>query len=110
MARRFSPQVLKSAAISLTETGTVISAVTGKRLKVYAVKLTCSAAQTVKWRDGATPDLEGAQSIAATGGYTESVTPPAYLFRTSRGNTLDLVITGAGTVAGRVSYWDDDAD
>lgn len=104
-----SGKTLRTAKFSLTATGQVIAAVTGKRLKVYAVKLVVSAAISVKWRNGATTDLEDLQPYAANGGYTESVNPPAFLFATSAGNRLDLVISGTGTAAGRVSYWDDDA-
>ena len=103
-----SGKTLKSAVISLTATGTVVAAVGGKRIKVYAVKLICSAALSINWRDGASTALEGVQSIAINGGYAENVNPPSFLFGTTAGNSLDLVITGVGTVAGRVSYWDDD--
>jgi len=99
---------LKTASVNLSATGTVVNAITGKKIKVYAVKLVCSAALTINWRDGSTNNLEGGQSFAANGGYVESVNPPAYLFATSPGNSLDLVISGTGTVGGRVSYWDDD--
>ena len=103
-----SGKTIKSSAISLTSTGTVISAVPTKRIKVFAIKLICSAALAVNWRDGATTALEGIQSIAINGGYTESVNPPNFLFGTTAGNSLDLVITGVGTAAGRISYWDSD--
>ena len=79
-----------------------------KRIKVYAYKLVVSAALSVKWRDGASTDLEDLQSLAINGGEAESITPPAFLFGTSAGNSLDLVISGIGTAAGRVSYYDDD--
>ena len=101
-------KTLKTGSFSLSATGTVLSLVASKRLKVYAVKLNASAAISVNFRDGGSTDLEGAQALAATGVYTESVNPPAFLFATTAGNSLDLVITGVGTAAGRVSYWDDD--
>jgi hypothetical protein len=104
-----SGKTLKSAVISRTTTGTVVSAVASKRIKVYAVKLGASAAFSVNWRDGASTNLEGAMPLGVTGGYVEVVKPPEFLFATSAGNSLDLVITGVGTAAGRVSYWDDDA-
>ena len=103
-------KTLKSASFSLTATGTVVGAVGGKRLKVYAVKLVVSAAISVNFRDGGATALEGAQSLAANGGFVESLNPPAFLFGTTAGNSLDLVISGTGTAAGRVSYWDDDAN
>lgn len=101
---------IKSAAFSVSGTATLIPAVVGKVLKVFAVKAVCSAALSVNFRDGASPDLEGAQPIAANGGYIESVTPPKFLFKTTQGNGLDLVISGSGTVSGRISYWDEDED
>ena len=103
------PASYKSASINLSATGTVIAAVPGKRIKVFAVKLIVSAALSISFRDGASTDIEGAQPYAANAGYVENMNPPAFLFGTTAGNGLDLVITGTGTVTGRVSYWDDDA-
>lgn len=102
-------KTLKSASINITATGTIISAVGGKRLKIYAVRLNVSAAGTVNWRDGGSTNLEGGQAYAANGGYTQSVDPPNFLFQTTAGNSLDLVLSaGSPTIAGMVSYWDDD--
>ena len=101
-------KTLKSVSFSLSATGTAITGVSTKRLKVYAIKMVVSAALIVNWRDGGTTALEGAQSLAINGGYVESVDPPNFLFATTAGNSLDLVITGVGTAAGRISYWDDD--
>lgn len=103
-----SGKTLKTASFALTATGTVVNAVANKRIKVYAVKLVTSAAISVNWRSGAATGLEGAQTLPANGGYTESVNPPAFLFATVAGESLDLVLS-AGNAAGRVSYWDDDA-
>lgn len=102
-------KTLKTKDFSLSATGTIVNAVATKRIKVYAIKLVPSAACSVNLRDGGSTGLEGAQSLAANGGYVESVPPPAFLLATAAGNSLDLVISGSATVAGRVSYWDDDA-
>lgn len=102
-------KTLKTQKFSLSATGTVISAVSAKKLKIYAYKLVVSAAISVKWRDGSSTDIEDLQPLAPSGGEAESVSPPSYLFSTTAGNTLDLVISGTGTASGRVSYWDDDA-
>ena len=103
-------KTMKSTSFSLTITGTVVAAVGGKKIKVFAYKFVCSAALTVNFRDGgAGAALDGTQSLALSGSLTEGVNPPAFLFATTAGNSLDLVIGGVGTVAGRVSYWDDDA-
>lgn len=101
-------KTLKTASFSLTATGTVVAAVAGKRIRVYAIKLVVSAAISVNWRDGGVTNLEGAQALAANGGYVEGVNPPTFILQTTAGNSLDLVISGAGTAAGRVNYWDDD--
>jgi len=61
---------------------------------------------SVNFRDGPTANLEGAQPYPGRGGFCEFVNPPAFLFKTSSGNGLDVVIVGTGTVAGRVSYWE----
>ena len=103
-----SSKTLQSATFVAAATMTVVPAVAGFRIKVYAVKLVVSAAISVNWRDGSSTALEGPQPLAANGGYVESVTPPNFIFGTSQGNSLDLVVTG-GTAYGRVSYWDDDA-
>jgi hypothetical protein len=102
-------KTIKSAAFSLSATGTVVAAVASKRIKVFAVKLVVSAGMSVNFRDGASTNLEGAMPLMAKGGFTEIVEPPTFLFGTSAGNRLDLVISGTGTASGRVSYWDDDA-
>lgn len=104
-----SGKTLKSQKFSLSATGTIVSAVASKRIKVYAVKLIVSAAISIKFRDGASTDLEDLQPYAANSGAIESVTPPDFLFQTAAGNSLDLVISGTGTASGRVSYWDDDS-
>ena len=107
-----APKTLKTSAFTLGSTGTVVSAVAGKRIKVYAVKLFSSASGTVtvNFRDGNTTNIEGGQTLAASSGYTETINPPYSLFSTSSGTSLDLVTVGTGTVGGRISYWDDDSN
>lgn len=104
----FAVPTLKTAPFSLNATGTVVSAVAAKRIKVYSVVLVCSANATVNWRDGASTNLEGAMSVVANGGYALACSYPTFLIATTAGNSLDLVVSGGGTAAGRVSYWDTD--
>lgn len=96
-------QTLKTVAFSLNASGNVIAPVALKVLKIYAYKMVASANLITNWTL-----IEGGQSFASMGGAVEDVNPPKYLFKTGLGLGLDLTITGAGTVAGRVSYWDDD--
>jgi hypothetical protein len=102
-------KTLKSADFSLSATGTIVAAVPTKKIKVYAVKLIVSATLEVNFADSTPDQLEGAYTLLANGGVIESVNPPAFLFSTAAGKSLDLTITGTGTASGRVSYWDDDA-
>ena len=104
-----SGKTLKSARFSLSSTGTVVSAVASKKIKVYAVKLGTSAAIAVNFRSGAATLLEDPVTYGINGGYAESLDPPNFLFATTAGQSLDLVIAGIGTASGRVSYFDDDA-
>lgn len=104
-----SGKTLESAVVSLTATGTIVAAVSGKRIKAYAICLSVSAALSFNWRDGASTNLTGLQPFGINGGYTMVVTPPEFIFGTTAGNSLDLVISGSGTIAGWVSYWTDDA-
>lgn len=99
----------KTALFEIAGTATVVAAVPGKRIKVAAVKLITDGDVGVYWRSSVTTPLEGQQVLAPNGGYTESLPPPNFLFATAQGESLDLVISGYGTVAGRVTYWDSDA-
>lgn len=106
---RSGPITLLSSSFTLTQTGTVVPAVSGKKIKVFVIKLVAAGNMGVNWRDGASTSLEGSQTIPDGGGYVETVTPPAFLFSTSTSTSLDLVTSGTGTVSGRVSYWNDDS-
>lgn len=104
-----SGKTIQSVVLDKSSTGTVIAAVTGKRIKVFAILLTVDAAISVNFRSGASIALEGVQAYEAKGGYTQAVDPPNFLFGTTAGQSLDIVISGAGNVRGRISYWTDDA-
>jgi hypothetical protein len=95
---------LLSAPFELSSTGTVVAAVPGASICVYAAKVNAIQASAVAWASGSTP-LEGAQSYVQYGGYVESVEYPYSLFKTAPGEALRLIVTGQ--VAGRVSYWED---
>ncbi len=103
-------KTLKTAAISVAVSGdnTIVTAVPTKRIKVYAIKFGSTGTVSAKWKDGAVTDLEGAMDFQAREGYTEAVTPPAFLLATSAGNALILNLSAAVAVRGRVTYWDDD--
>ena len=94
---------------ALSESFTIIPAMAGKKIKVYAVKMIVSAAFTVRFMSGDDNPLEGAQSLAAYGWYIESVTPPAYLFEVFADTDLKLNLQNStGSCAGRISYFYDE--
>lgn len=95
--------VLSSAVIDASANTTIIAASSGRRIRVYAVKLVAGSAAEIKWSTTAASDIEGLQSFPLNGGYTEAVDPPTYLFSTpiSQG----LVIKTNAPIAGRISYW-----
>lgn len=101
-------KTLRTVSFDLSATGVVVPAVTGRRIKVYAIKLTTDAPLSVGFRDGASTLLEGMQDYLANSGYIDNIQPPAFLMATSAGEALQLAITGTGNVSGRVSYWSDD--
>lgn len=101
-------KTMRTMAFDISATGTVIPTVSGRRIKVYAIKLTTDAPVSVAFRDGASTLLEGMQDYLANSGYIDNIQPPAFLMATSAGNSLDLVVSGTGNVSGRISYWSDD--
>jgi hypothetical protein len=94
---------IKFATVSLTATGDLVSAVTGKKIRVLGYLLVCSAALTVNFESGTT-DITGAFEIAANGGisYAGGLAAPA--FETAAGSKLALTISGTGNVRGHLAY------
>jgi hypothetical protein len=103
-------RTLKTAVISANTVAThsIVAAVTGKVIKVYAIHLVCSAANTVNFENGTT-DTTGVMSFAANGGMTSAVNPPAYLLKTAAGAAFQMTLGSAQQVSGWVAYWDSDA-
>lgn len=97
---------IQSASVSITATNNaIVAAVTGKRIYVLSYILNHSAAGiTSAFNDVGNAALEGAWAPAANGTRNEAAAPGEYLFATSPGNALGITQTGAGTVAGRVTY------
>lgn len=87
----------------------IVAAVSGKRIKVYAVVLVVSAAVNCRWKSGAN-DLSGDMNYNGKGeGYAQAVEPPDFLMATNAGEALVLNLSAAVPVDGIVSYWDSDA-
>jgi len=105
-------KTLKRLAGSTAATASIIAAVGGKRLKVFAFAVQSrNDTMTVQMRDGAAGSMTSLQWSLNTreGVVASAINPPGFLFGTTAGNALDLVVTGTGTIHWEVSYWDDDA-
>ena len=106
---------LKTASGSFNSSGdnTVISAVTGKKLKIYFFKLRATTANkvTLIFQDGAGGSELWREAIqtptAVIGGTNEGVTPPAWLFKTTAGNLLNINSSLAITIDWSIAYWEE---
>lgn len=75
----------------------IVAAVTGKKIRVVSYVLVCTAAESVTWRSGSSPNLSGAMSFAASAGVSSHYCPLG-LFQTASGSALNLVLTNGGSV------------
>ncbi|HWO69659.1 MAG TPA: hypothetical protein VNP94_02750, partial [Actinomycetota bacterium] len=92
-------KTLKRAVVSLTATGTVVAAVSGRRIKVYQYAIQSrNDGMTVRFRDGGAGANLGLDWSLNTreGAQSGPVNPPAFIFGTSAGNSLDAVVSGTG--------------
>ena len=99
---------LKRAAVSVTTAGagngTLVAAVTGKIIRVYAVTLSSTAAVNIKFQSGTGgTDITGPLALAATGGFSAAFSPVGH-FETAEGALLNLNLDAAATVGGWVLY------
>jgi hypothetical protein len=110
-----APIVGVSTANSLLS---VVAAVANRHIKVYSVlynNFSGAAVPTYEawYSSGAGivySALTGPMPFGTNEGYSISVNPPAFLFKTGvTGSTLYLSSSAAATHGGVVSYWDDDA-
>jgi hypothetical protein len=108
-------KTIKSVTGSGNSTQTVVAAVGGKRIKVFAVELLTASVNvvTVTFKSGAggtalrTYPLQA--STGAVTGLVASVEPPGWFFGTAAGDLLEIAFSAAETVTWNLSYFDDDA-
>jgi len=105
-----APKAFKTELLSDNSNGdnTIVSAVSGARIKVYAIIFNVTGTVNAIWVSGST-NLTGDMNFQAREGYTAVVTPPAFLLATTAGEALILNLSAGTAVDGWIAYWDDDA-
>ena len=94
---------IKHAAVSLASTGTIVAAVSGKKIRVLALALTGESDGVVSFNlESATTDISGVMNMVAG---TPMVMPfnPAGWCDTAAGEKLDATIA-AGELYGMITY------
>lgn len=96
----------KFAVISASSSGnnTIVTAVTGKKIRVLAVQVNATAAVNLKWQSGASgTDLTGLNYATANGGYVLPFSPVGW-FETASNTLLNLNLSAANAVGGSITY------
>lgn len=99
--------VPKFAKIAAAGSGnnTLVTAVTGRRIRVLAYNLIGNGAVNAKFQsDASGTDLTGLKYIAAAGGGICAPFNPAGWFETAAGKLLNLNLSGAVAVGGELVY------
>lgn len=101
------PKTVKYAVIDAASSGdnTIISAVTGKKIRVLAAFLVAAGAVNTRFESGASGTaLTGQMNLAAAGdGYALPFNPIGW-FETAAATLLNLELSGATSVDGCVVY------
>ena len=106
-------QVPKTAAINCASSGdnTIVSAVSGKRIAVWAWNIIVEGAVDVRWEDGAAGTAKSGQYAftEAGRGLAQAAGGLVPLWIGTSNTLLNLELSGAVQVMGQVSYteWDD---
>lgn len=103
-------KTLKSAPIDFALTGdqTIIAAVPGRRIKVYAIMLNTVLALTVRFKSGGN-NLTGAIALGVNSVVNIATAAPSFLLATNIGEAFVMNLGTAIQASGFVSYWDDDS-
>ena len=101
---------IKFAKVSVSSSGdnTIVSAVTGAKIKVLSVLLVSSGTVSVKWISNAT-DLTGAMPLVANSGFVLPASSPGqgHYFESATSQSLILNLSGAVSVNGHISYYEE---
>lgn len=96
----------KFAVINVAGSGnnTIITAVTGKKIRVLQYTFVCGAAVNVRWEGGAGGTaLTGIMEFAANSGISVPYSPVGH-FETAVTTLLNLELSGAVNVDGHITY------
>jgi hypothetical protein len=99
-------QRIKRAVIAASTSGdnTIVAAVTGKIIRVYAVVLVSAGTVTVRWESGASGTaLTGQVPLVASSGYAPPFNPFGH-FETAASALLNLELSDTIAVAGWLTY------
>ena len=108
----YSTQVIKRAAINGATLGnnTLVSAVSGKKIRVYQILLVATGTTTVQFQSGAGgTNLTGDMALAANVGFSSGWCPVGH-FETAEGVLLNMSLSAAVSVEGWLLYAEVDAD
>lgn len=115
VAANSTPKGCKLASVNIatlvgSQDTTVVAAVSGKRIKVYAYSLyTTTGNLGASWLSASTV-LAAVPSGALLAGSAPAVNPPAHLVATAAGEALRIRTVGAiNTLVGWLAYFDEDA-
>ncbi|TXH35287.1 MAG: hypothetical protein E6Q98_15965 [Rhodospirillaceae bacterium] len=98
-----TPKFAKIAA-SASGNNTIVAAVSGKKIRVLALKLIGSDAVNAKWQSGAGgTDLTGLSYLIASSGEVLPFNPAGW-FETAAGALLNLSLSAAVAVGGHLTY------
>jgi hypothetical protein len=95
------------AAISVTASGEIVAAISGRKVRILSLVLIAAGAVTVKFQS-ATTDLEGAMSLITGVPVTLPYNPVGWA-QTASGEALNIVLGGAVQVSGFLTYQSVDA-
>lgn len=104
----YGTQLIKRAAISAASSGnnTVVSAATGKKIRVLNVVLIAGGSVNVKFQSGAGgTDLTGAIPLAANTGFSAGYCEEGH-FETASATLLNLNLSAAVQVSGWLLYYE----
>jgi hypothetical protein len=95
--------VVTYVSVSVTGSADLVAAVTGKRIRVIGLSLVASASMTFKLQSDSSTDLTGAMTMSTGVPINWKPSQLGYT-QTNVGEKLACVITGAGTIAGTLTY------